>query len=288
MGDQNQSRDIMGDVPVGRRILASRPRLQLPALIAAGIGLLLSLIAAYAVGRWEQRVTAAEFEGVAATELIVLQNGINEYLSRLLTLRTLFESDNEDLTRSEFEVFGGRLFENHLGILRVNWLPKINRKERTDYEAAAVSDGIAGYQIKSLAAGGVTPPAPQSNQYFPVFFSTEPKTSAVYGLDYSTDPVRWATLERARDNDAVAVQPTKLLYDVNGTHGVLVSVPVYVKGTSRTTIPDRRRNLAGYVVGIAAQSGRLRRRDIRSGATTAIDPDRGGGIFRHRHQRLPS
>jgi diguanylate cyclase (GGDEF)-like protein len=234
-----------------RQISASRPGLHLPALVAAVIGLLLSLIAAYAVGRWEQRVTKAEFEGVAATELIVLQNGINEYLSRLLTLRTLFESDNEDLTRSEYEVFSGRLFENHLGILRVNWLPKINRKERGDYEAAAVSDGIAGYQIKSLAAdGGVTPPAPQSNQYFPVFFSTEPKTSAVYGLDYSTDPVRWATLERARDNDAVAVQPTKLLYDVNGTHGVLVSVPVYVKGTSRTTIPDRRRNLAGYVVGI--------------------------------------
>jgi diguanylate cyclase (GGDEF)-like protein len=269
MGDQNQSRDIMGDVPVGRRILASRPRLQLPALIAAGIGLLLSLIAAYAVGRWEQRVTAAEFEGVAATELIVLQNGINEYLSRLLTLRTLFESDNEDLTRSEFEVFGGRLFENHLGILRVNWLPKINRKERTDYEAAAVSDGIAGYQIKSLAAGGVTPPAPQSNQYFPVFFSTEPKTSAVYGLDYSTDPVRWATLERARDNDAVAVQPTKLLYDVNGTHGVLVSVPVYVKGTSRTTIPDRRRNLAGYVVGIFDLAQLLQ--SIRTAAAASSD-----------------
>jgi len=61
-------------------------------------GWLLSLIAAYAVGRWEQRVTKVEFEGVAATELIVMQNGINEYLSRLVTLRTLFESTNEEVT----------------------------------------------------------------------------------------------------------------------------------------------------------------------------------------------
>ena len=224
----------------------------MPALVAAGTGLLLSLIAAYAVGRWEQRVTKAEFEGVAATELIVLQNGINEYLSRLVTLRTLFESTNEEITRSEFEVFSGRLFENHPGILRVGWVPRIKRKERADYEAAAVNDGVAGYQIKSLAADGGLSPAPQSDEYFPVFFSTEPKTSVVYGLDYSTDPMRWATLERARDNDAVAVLPTKLVYDQKGggTHGVLVSVPVYVKGTSRTTIADRRRNLAGYVVGI--------------------------------------
>jgi diguanylate cyclase (GGDEF)-like protein len=248
---ENQSRNVMGEAALGRRIPTSSPGLHLPALVAAGIGLLLSLIAAYAVGRWEQRVTKVEFEGIASTELIVMQNGVNEYLSRLGALRTLFESANEDVTRSEFEVFVGRLFEDHSGILRVGWLPRVNRKERADYEAAAVSDGVAGYQIKSLAPDGGLSPAPQSNEYFPVFFSTEPKTSFVYGLDYSSDPIRWATLERARDNDAVAVMPTRLFYDLKGgTHGVLVSVPIYVKGTSRTDVVDRRRNLAGYVVGI--------------------------------------
>ena len=251
MLDRDRGGNGQGDMIERRRIPASRPGLHLPALVAAGIGLLLSLIAGYAVGRWEQRVTKAEFEGVATTELIVLQNGINEYLSRLVTLRTLFESANEEVTRSEFEVFSGRLFEDHPGILRVGWLPRINRKERADYEAAAVNDGVVGYQIKSFTADGTLSPAPQSNVYFPIFFSTEPKTSTVYGLDYSTEPMRWATLGRARDNDAVAALPTKLVYDLKGgTHGVLVSVPVYVKGTSRTTIPDRRRNLAGYVVGI--------------------------------------
>src|SRR5450631_1624317 len=251
MGYRNQSRDLMGDAPLGRGILESRPGRHLPALVAAGIGLLLSLIAAYAVGRWEQRVTRVEFEGVAATELIVLQNGINEYLSRLTALRTLFESANEEITRSEFEVFSGRLFENHPGILRVGWLPRINRKERAEYEAAAASDGVVGYRIKSFNADGSFSPAPESNLYFPIFFSTEPKTAVVYGLDYSSEPMRWATLERARDNDTVAALPTKLVYDLKGgTHGVLVSVPVYAKGTSRTTIADRRRNLTGYVVGI--------------------------------------
>ncbi|WP_291566780.1 EAL domain-containing protein [Bradyrhizobium sp.] len=234
-----------------RRISGSWSLLFRPALVAGCIGLLLSMAAAYAVGRWEQRVTWVEFEGVAATQLIEMQNGINEYLSRLVTLRTLFESANEDVTRSEFEVFGGRLFEDHPGILRVGWVPKIYWKERAEYEAAAVSDGVPGYRIKSLATDGALSPAPESSVYFPVFFSTEAKTSPVYGLDYSTEPIRWATLERARDNDAVAVMPTRLFHDAKGsTHGVLVSVPVYVKGTSRTTIADRRRNLAGYVVGI--------------------------------------
>jgi diguanylate cyclase (GGDEF)-like protein len=250
MSDRDPGDNRQGDVAERRRISASRSSLYRPALVAAGIGLLLSLAAAYAVGRWEQRVTWIEFEGVAATQLIEMQNGINEYLSRLVTLRTLFESANEDITRSEFEVFGGRLFENHPGILRVGWVPKVYRKERAEFEAAAVGDGVPGYRVKSLADGNVSV-APESDFYFPVFFSTEAKTSLVYGLDYSTDPIRWATLERARDNDALAVVPTRLFHDVKGgTHGVLIGVPVYVKGTSRTTIADRRRNLAGFVVGM--------------------------------------
>ena len=90
-------------------------------------------------------------------------------------------------------------------------MPRINRKERADYEAAAVNDGIVGYRIKSFGADGTFPPAPLSSEYFPIFFSTEPKTAVVYGLDYSTEPTRWATLGRARDNDAMAALPTKLV-----------------------------------------------------------------------------
>jgi len=222
-----------------------------PSLVAVWIGLLLTLVAAVGVWRWQQRVARAEFEGVAATELVVLQTGIDEYLSRMVALRTLFESSNDEVTRSEFEAFSGRLFENHPGLLRVGWLPKVLGKERSDYEMAAANDGVAGYQIKAFSANGAISTAPSRDQYFPVFFSTEPKTSMVYGLDYSSEPTRWQTLERSRDQNTTAAMPIRLIYDLKQhTHGVLASVPVYVKGTSRTTIADRRRNLNGFVVGI--------------------------------------
>jgi diguanylate cyclase (GGDEF)-like protein len=270
MGDQNRPRDVTRPLR-GRQIAVSRRGLHLPALIAAGLGLLLSLIAAAAVARWEQRVAKVAFDSVAATELIVLQNGVNENLSRLVTLRTLFESANEEISRSEFEVFSGHLFESHTGVIRLGWLPRIKRKERAEHEATAVADGIPGYQVKSLAhpdTGLFL--APPSDEYYPVFFSTEPKTSEVYGLDYSTDPARWATLQRARDNDAVTAIPARLFFDLKGgTHGVLFSVPVYVKGTSRTTIADRRRNLNGYVVGIFDLAELLR--SIRTATAASSD-----------------
>jgi diguanylate cyclase (GGDEF)-like protein len=223
-----------------------------PAAIAMAIGVVLSLAGAFAVARWEQRVAIAEFEGVAETQAIILQNGMNEYISRLMALRTLFESANEEVTRSEFETFSGRLFERHPGMLRIAWLPRINRKERAEYEAVAIGDGVSGYRIKSFQSDGNYVTAPQKDEYFAVFYSTEPKTSPVYGLDYSADPERHAALERARDNDQVTVLRSRLYQPKDGARpiGMFVSVPVYAKGTSRTTTADRRRNLAGFVVGV--------------------------------------
>jgi diguanylate cyclase (GGDEF)-like protein len=250
MSGRNPSKKRLESAVERRKMLATRSRPYRPAWVAAAIGLLLTAVAAYAVGRWERHVTWVEFEGVAATHLIEMQNGVNEYLGRLVALRTLFESANEEVTRSEFEVFGSRLFENHPGVLRISWLPKVYRKERAEFEAAANNDGIPAYRFKSLS-NGVVSVAPDNEFYFPIYFSTERKVSSVYGMDYSTDPVRWATLERARDADTVAVVPTRLFKNENaGSQGVLVVVPVYVKGTSRATIADRRRNLTGFVVGI--------------------------------------
>src|SRR6201985_1802524 len=133
MSGPNPDRDRPDHIVERRTRRASRSRPHRPAWVAAAIGMLLAAIAGYAVARWERRVTWTEFEGAAATQLIEMQNGVNEYLGRLVTLRALFESANDDVTRSEFEVFGSRLFERHPGVLRVNWLPKVYRKERAEF-----------------------------------------------------------------------------------------------------------------------------------------------------------
>jgi diguanylate cyclase (GGDEF)-like protein len=242
-----------------------------PALVAAGVGLLFSVVGAAAVARWEDRVNKIEFENAAETEAIVMQNGTGEYISRLVALRTLFESTNEEITRSEFETFSARLFERHPGMLRIAWLPRVNRKERAEYEAAAITDGVSGYRIKALQGEGFAT-APQSDEYFPVFYSTQPKNSSVYGMDYATVPERRAVLERSRDGDRVAAIRTRLYEPKEGGRlpDVLVAIPVYAKGTSRDTVVDRRRNLAGFVVGIFDLPLLIQSIRVTTGASPAV------------------
>src|SRR5438045_9545358 len=102
MGDRDQNDQDRKRVTGWWR---AAPLLELyrPALVAVGIGLLFSLAGAAAVARWEDRVNRDEFESAAETESIVMQNGMNEYLSRLDALRTLSESTNEKITRRPSE-----------------------------------------------------------------------------------------------------------------------------------------------------------------------------------------
>ncbi|MGP0093886.1 MAG: putative bifunctional diguanylate cyclase/phosphodiesterase [Xanthobacteraceae bacterium] len=219
-------------------------------LLAASAGLLFSFVAAYVVGRWECWVATVEFAAAAKSQAMALQNGVDEYLGRLKALRTFFESANDEITRSEFEVFSRRLFEEHPGILRVNWAPRVRRKDRAEYENAALEDGVVGYHFQSRAADGALVPAAEANEYYPILYSTVPKTSKFYGFDLASDEARRTTLERARDHDVIAALPAVSLFLRNDLNGIFVAVPVYVKGTSRDSVADRRRNIAGFIIGL--------------------------------------
>jgi len=235
-----------------QRLRPGRMRFDLSrrAVTAALGGVLLSLIAACAVARWENSVSNVEFAGTAKNQAIVLQNGVNEYVSRLVALKTLFESTNRNVTRAEFEDFISRIFEDRPGLFRVSWIPRVKHSERPEHEKAAVADGIIGYAIRSLTASGVAP-APDSEEYYPVHYSTEPKTAPIYGFNVVSDPVRRAVIERARDNDAVATLPAHRRHVQAGNpNGVIVSIPVYAKGASRVELADRRRNINGFISGV--------------------------------------
>ena len=199
-----------------------------------------------------------------------MQNGMSEYISRLVALRTLFESTNEEITRSEFETFSARLFERHPGMLRISWVPRVNRKERAEYEAAAITDGVSGYRIKSLQGEPSRPRRRATN----IFRCSTRPSRRLFGLrhglrDRSGTP---RMLERARDNDRVAAIRTRLYEPKEGGRlpDVLVAIPVYAKGTSRDTVVDRRRNLAGFVVGVFDLPLLIQSIRVTTGASPAV------------------
>jgi diguanylate cyclase (GGDEF)-like protein/PAS domain S-box-containing protein len=223
----------------------------LPSVAAAVIGVVLSVSAWFAVSSREDRLAELELSARVNDHALILQNGINNYLDRVVALRALFQSSDE-VTRPEFTIFAHSILRGQTAILSVSWVPRITRAERAAHELAAVRDGLPGYRIRSAAADGSSAPAADKTEYFPVFYATsESPTSPVYGLDLNDGGIRQRPLERARDGDQMATTRNFLLRSGAGNrNGFFAVLPVYRAGLPHETPQDRRDNLVGFVLGV--------------------------------------
>ena len=110
--------------------------------MAALIGIALSVTAGFMVSLWEDRHAVLEFNAIAENQYMALQNGLNEYLNKLLTVRALFESSDDEVSRKEFEAFTRPHMQSSSAIQTLSWVPRVRRDERPAYELAAARDGI--------------------------------------------------------------------------------------------------------------------------------------------------
>src|SRR3984893_9939414 len=118
----------------------------LPMFIASAIGAALSIGSGLLVSQWEDRVGIQEFQSVAENQSGILQNGIDQYLSRLVALRALFESSGDEISRRQFEIFAERILRDQTAIQSVSWIPRVSHAVSTAGDNAEVDDGIPDSQ----------------------------------------------------------------------------------------------------------------------------------------------
>jgi diguanylate cyclase (GGDEF)-like protein len=242
------SGDISCRLPAPAAVGAGGRDWHLQSVSAACVGIFLAVAAASVMSLWEERLAKTGFDAIAENHAMVLQNGLNEYLSKLGALRALFDAD-DDIPRHEFEIFAGSLLKSGAAIQTLSWVPIVKRDERETFEREAADDGLAGFRIKSMAADGTLPTAEAQDEYFPILYSTAPRTNQIYGLDLRSQPKTLAELERARDGDKMGFSSTSTLFTTGGQRGFIFSLPVYRHGFPHDIAENRRSSLLGFVHG---------------------------------------
>jgi diguanylate cyclase (GGDEF)-like protein/PAS domain S-box-containing protein len=243
-----------------------------PSIVAAIIGLALSIAAWLATYFRENQFAELELETAVANHALVLQSGMDDYLNKVVAGRALFESSGP-VTRQAFSVFGNSILQNQAPMRDVNWIARITRDEREATELAARRDGLPGFRITSVASDGRLVPAPEKDEYFPELYTAkEPPDSPVYGLDLYDGGFRQRTLERARDSGEMATSDSFVLQTGEGDRtGFFVVLAVYRQGLPHDTVQQRRDNLVGFVEGVFQT--RLMIENILQAGTTPIGLD---------------
>jgi diguanylate cyclase (GGDEF)-like protein len=222
----------------------------LPSIAAAIIGIAITSMAAYVVSVGEERNAKLAFEVAAENRSRVLQAGLNEYLTKLGASQAMFNSVDDKITRREFENYANAMLRFSSSIQTLSWLPRVRPEDRPAFELAAARDGLPNYHIRNRTPDGGFVPAGRQDEYFPVLFSTVPKTSPLYGLDMSPYPKTREQMDQARDNARLGFYPLWSLASAPGVqHGFVFLLPVYRQGVPNSTVDERRHNLVGFVSG---------------------------------------
>jgi diguanylate cyclase (GGDEF)-like protein/PAS domain S-box-containing protein len=232
-------------------LAALRWRQSASVIAVAVICIVASLFAWYSLYAAEKRAIDLEFSGRANNQQIILQSGIDDYWDSIYAVRALFDSSNNPVAREEFERFANSLLAGHSAILNVAWISRVRREERIAHELAGARDGLPNYHIRSVAPDRSLPIAPERDEYFPKFYSTEDRGSPVYGLDLNDDGPRMQTLARIRDNDTLSISPPLTLHiSQEDRLGFWAGLPIYAQGVPHNSVEDRRKNLRGIVQGV--------------------------------------
>jgi diguanylate cyclase (GGDEF)-like protein/PAS domain S-box-containing protein len=218
-----------------------------PVLVVGIVGVTATIAVWYLTHVSENRTFTQEFENRASNQANILQNGVDDFWVKLYALRAFVNASNHAITREEFESFSNSLINDHPAIVNMTWAPRIRRGERVAHELAATREGVPDYHIRAFAPDGSLSISPERDEYFPKFYTTEVRTSPVYGIDLNDDGARGRTLAHIRDSNVLSASPPQLLLGLGDRPGFWVALPVYASGLPHATLEDRRRNLIGIV-----------------------------------------
>jgi diguanylate cyclase (GGDEF)-like protein len=223
-----------------------------PVIVAACFGLVVAITAWFAVSIWEERVARVKFNSAAQDYAEALQNGLNEYLSKIRAVRAFYEA-SQDVEPDEFALFTSQILNGQTGKMRILWCPHVARDERAEFEREQIEKGIMPSGITSWQASGTPSRSPDRDEYFPVLYSTvASKATATFGMDLDSEPVRSRAIQLARDANVItAAQNLTLRNPIGGARrGFLFFAPVYRPGAPIETEQQRHSNILGVVVGV--------------------------------------
>lgn len=207
-------------------------------------GLFLTILAAIAVARNEAAQREAAF--LATTHQIQqnIRSRMDSYVSLLLAGAGLMAT-RENLTDKEFRAFVDRLQiqQFYPGVQGIGWTARLKPLELgplTNRMRATIKKDFAIY------------PAHPRDEYHAILL-LEPldrRNLQALGYDMSTDPIRNAAMERARDFGFPAASGrVRLVQEIEGPEqpGFLIYVPVYAGGGVPAKMEDRRAKLQGFI-----------------------------------------
>ncbi|WP_434672449.1 sensor domain-containing diguanylate cyclase [Pseudomonas sp. R1-15] len=197
----------------------------LVACVVLMAGLLLTGLLAWGTLKQFNQQLRQRFELLAEERYSRLDERFQDQEQRLDSLRRFF-ANSAGVSGAEFHGYTEALLRRTRAFA---WAPRVLRGERQAFEQQARAEVSTTFTVRERDEAGLLRQAPERNEYAPLLYiQSQPSYGAPLGLDLLSHPLRRATLERARQRNALVVsEPIDLIgSDPAFARGVMLAAPV--------------------------------------------------------------
>jgi PAS domain S-box-containing protein len=213
------------------------------------VGSLFSSLAYHMTRTLDDRSVMAEQKRLTQQTRDAMIKALDISQENLAGIERLFLASSH-VDRNEFRIFVEAYLAKHPEIQSLEWIPRVPRSQREEFEALAQQDGYSGFRIRQRDAAGNMVPVTERQEYFPVYYleSLQGNESAL-GFDLGSNTERLATLSLARTTAQMqATASVTLVQDHGEQKGFLVFAPIF-----KSTQPDsmgKDKTLHGFALGV--------------------------------------
>jgi len=227
--------------------VARAPRLRQRLMVTVPLVVLFAVVVGlfFFVSKREEERVRSRMEAEAARYAQQLDAALDNYVSTLYSLQSLFDS-SQQVERHEFASFTRRLLQQLPGVQALSWNRELRDGQRDAYVAGIRAEGFTDFELRELGPDGQLQPATRRPRYVVVDY-IEPLAAnrQALGLDILVESTRADAIERALASDAPALTRSLQLAQASGTkRGFLMLLPFHRQRGNAPLTPDR---VEGYV-----------------------------------------
>ncbi len=201
----------------------------------------------------KQREATILHQTFAASTKIWSKKIEDKLAGSLHTLKSLKSVYNalEIVDRHTFQTIAAVELSHEYDIQALEWIPRVKRAERANFERAAQKSGFLDFQFTMLSQYGTMVSVPEKSEYYPVYY-VEPFTGneKALGFDLASNPIRLSVLNASlKSGKSLATAPIQLVQEEASQKAFLLFTPVYKKG-DLLTVESRESAIQGFVLGV--------------------------------------
>lgn len=219
-------------------------------LIPLFVGIFITLTVTALIRDQENSIARLDFTMHASDAARSVYDLFTNSINATIYLSALYNSSNE-VSRNNFDVYAKNLLEVSQEIQALEWIPRIEGTNLADFEKRNKLE-VSDFSVTEKDKNGQLVPVLNRQVYFPVqyVFPVVGNKQAI-GYDIASDMTRKKMLIQAHDdNNLTASSRIRLVQEKGDSFGILVTMPVFIKGSLRGETFENDKNLRGYVLGV--------------------------------------